>query len=132
MGQILTFKCKKCGYEANLWLGAGMTYNVLDNVISLFDEKTREKIKDAIKATPGSFWYVRKEIGLCDKCGKMSAIAVFELTKQDGVIIQYKAKCPCGAEVEILDSDKALRGEITISCPACGKLLEVTCTGHWD
>lgn len=132
MGRIVSFNCKKCGYEANLWIGAGMTYNSLDNVITLFDKKTQEMIKDAISKYPHGNWDIRKEIGICEKCGKISAVAVFNLTTDNKVTITYKAKCPCGGEVEIVDAGKVLDGQITLSCPHCQEALEAAVTGHWD
>lgn len=132
MGQLISLKCEKCGYEVNLGVGAGLTFNSLDTVLTLFDKPTQDKIKAAIEQYPRNFWYVSKEIGVCDKCGRISGVAVFKLNQENGQFIVYKAKCPCGAEVDIYDSEEVIEGKTKISCPPCGEPLEVTVNGHWD
>ncbi len=132
MGQMVSLKCQKCGYEAKLWVGAGMIYNVLDNVVTFFDSKTQAQIRDTVKNNPECFWSVSKEIGICDKCGKISAIAVFKLTDKSGKFTEYRAKCQCGNEVEIMDLEKVLDGRISLCCPVCQDPLTVEVMGHWD
>ena len=132
MGKLVNLKCEKCGYETNLGLGAGYLFFDLEVVLSLFDKETQEKIKMAVEQNPGATWSASKEIGICDRCGKISAIGVFTLTDPSGKEITIKAKCPCGAEVDIKKTEDVLKGKTDISCPACGDVLKATVNGHWD
>jgi predicted RNA-binding Zn-ribbon protein involved in translation (DUF1610 family) len=132
MGQLVNLKCKKCGYETNLGLGAGMTFNNLEMVISYFDKETQGKIR-ALAESSNKLWYVYREIGICEKCGKISAIAVFKTTDASGKEIMYHSRCQCGsANVELHDFEKVQEGKDILYCPACGDALEVSVTGHWD
>lgn len=126
MGRILNLKCKKCGYGSDLWIGAGMSFYSVENVIDIFDEETQKKIKIAIGGTSPGDYDVRKVIGRCKECGKISAVGYFKKHVADGIDIAYAAKCPCGAEVEVIDS------EAIINCPTCGEALEAEVAGHWD
>ena len=132
MGQMIELKCEKCGYDVRLNIGAGMSYTSLEKVIGFFDKSDRVLIEAAIKNNPKSFWYVSQEIGICESCGKISAIAVFRLTTDDGINIEYQAKCPCGGDVDLEDSEKVLEGKNVIKCPVCKEPLTATVTGHWD
>jgi lysyl-tRNA synthetase class I len=129
---MVNLRCKKCSYEVNLWIGSGMVYNALDKVIGFFDKPDQVLIEGAIKRNPKCFWYVTKEIGICERCGKISAVAAFKMTTEDGTVIQYQGKCPCGGEVDIVDSEKVLEGKTVIYCPVCKEALVATVTGHWD
>ena len=132
MGQLVNLKCKKCGYETNLGLGAGLTFNDLDRILVFFDQATQDKIRAAVEGH-NRLWYVYKEVCVCEKCGKISAIAVFKTTDAQGKEIMYHARCQCGsANVEIHDFEKLQEGKETLSCPACGDILEISVTGHWD
>ena len=132
MGQLVNLKCKKCGYQTNLGIGAGKRFIDLETVLDLFDKETQGKIRDIVGKNAGKGWLVSKEIGICEKCGKISAVAVFEMTDIEGKEIQFKAKCPCGADVELADREAVLDGRSSITCPACGDELEITMEGFWD
>ena len=126
MGQILSLKCKKCGYESDLWIGAGMSFYSVENVMEIFDASAQEKIKKAIMDNPKAPNDVRKRIGICRECGKIKAVGVFRMTIPDGDKIEIVAKCNCGGQVRVVDSEEAIK------CPKCGELLQVEETGHWD
>lgn len=132
MGQLLNLKCNKCGYETNLGVGAGISFNRPDVVSFFFDKKISEEIFAVIERIGNGSWSVVKEIGVCEKCGKISAIAVFRATDSDGRTVEYRAKCPCGGEVELFSPEDVLNGRKKLSCPACGDVLEVTSQGYWD
>ena len=133
MGQLINLKCSKCGYETNLGIGSGLTYNDLEKVLSFFDNATKDNIRKVVSEGSNKLWYVYKEIARCEKCGKISAIAVFKTTAPDGREITYHAKCQCGSnDIELFDSEKIIDGKATIACPICGDNLEVTVQGHWD
>ena len=126
MGQILRLKCRKCGYGSDLWIGAGMSFYSVENVMDIFDQEIQEKIKEAVKGISLRDYDVRKVIGICKECGKISAVGYFKMHAADGKDIEYTAKCPCGADVEKIGS------EDNIKCPTCGEVLEVNEVGHWD
>ena len=131
MGKLINLKCEKCGYETNLGVGAGMNYYDLEKVITMFDTGTREKIRAEVAT--GKVWYVRKEIGVCDNCGKISAIAVFRSEDNTGKVTEYKTKCACGStSLELYDADDVIEGKVTISCPICSDTLTVSFNGMWD
>ena len=131
MGKLINLKCEKCGYETNLGVGAGMNYYDLEKVITMFDTDTREKIRAEVAT--GKIWYVRKEIGVCDNCGKISAIAVFRSEDNTGKVTEYKTKCACGStSLELYDADDVIEGKVTISCPICSDTLTVSFNGMWD
>ncbi len=133
MGQLINLKCEKCGYETNLGIGAGMLYYDLDTVLTLFDKETQGKIRDAVKDIPPSNWMASKEIGICEKCGKISAIPVFTIDTGDGKTIEYRGKCQCGSSsLDIKDFEKIQDGTDSISCPICGDTLVVSVQGYWD
>ena len=132
MGQLVNVKCNKCGYETNLGLGNGRTYNQLDAVISFFDKETRDKIRALVDSGTVT-WEVYKVIGICEKCGKISAIAVFKALDTEGNVTQYHSRCQCGSgNIELYDLDKVMDGSISITCPVCGDKLEAAATGYWD
>lgn len=131
MGMLVNLKCNKCGYETNLGLGGGRTFNRLDSVISFFDKETQTKIREIVDG--GADWNVYKEIGICEKCGKISAIAVFRATDATGKKVEYHSKCACGSNsIDLKDFMQVLDGKEIINCPACGDALEATLTGYWD
>ncbi len=133
MGQLINLKCEKCGYETNLGIGAGMTYNDLEMVITFFDKDTQEKIRALVGSTPKKLWNVTKEIAVCEKCGKISAIAVFRSQDAGGNPIEYRAKCQCGSSsLNIYDSNEVLEGRVSIPCPACGDGMKASVQGMWD
>ena len=133
MGQLINLKCEKCGYETNLGVGAGVTFSNLEKVIDLFDNQTQEKIRAAVNANGGRGWTIYKEIGICEKCGKISAIAVFKMADTAGKELLYHSKCACGSgSIDLKDYEKALSGELSINCPLCGDVLVITEQGYWD
>ncbi len=133
MGQLVNLKCNKCGYETNLSIGSGIAFNNLEKVITLFDKETREQIRGVVNKSGNRLWYVYKEIGRCEKCGKISAIAVFKTTDADGREIVFSAKCQCGSsDIQLYDSEKILEGKENVFCPMCAEELVVTEQGHWD
>ena len=133
MGQLVNLKCEKCGYETNLGVGAGVTFNNLEKVIDLFEKDTQEKIRAAVKANGGRGWTVSKEIGICEKCGKISAIAVFKMTDPSGKELLYHSKCACGSgSIDLKEYEMVLSGELLITCPMCGDVMVITEQGHWD
>ena len=132
MGQLLNLKCNKCGYETNLGVGAGISFNRPDVVSIFFDKKTAEVILAVIERVGNGSWSVVKEIGVCERCGKISAIAEFRAAEKDGRIVEYRAKCPCGGVVDIFSPEDVLADRKKLSCPACGDVLEITHQGYWD
>lgn len=132
MGQIVTLKCQKCGYEENLFVGTGITFNNLESVISLFDEETQVRIRESVSNNPKSLWYICKEIGICDVCKKISAVGVFTMNGSGGEKIQYQGKCQCGKKVNLADTEKVIGGKIKLECPQCGDLLFAKLDGNWD
>lgn len=132
MGQLFNIKCQKCGYETNLGIGNGRFYNKLESVMGLFDKSLQDKIR--VLLDKGSVtWEVQKQIGICEKCGKISAIAVFRASDSNGNVTIYYSKCPCGSSnIELYDIDKLLDGSECIVCPTCGDKLIVAATGYWD
>ncbi len=114
-------------------LGAGMLFNDLEKVITFFDKATQKKIRAVVKGNGQKLWYVYKEIGICEKCGKISAIAVFKSTDKAGNLVEFHGRCSCGSEnVELHNFDMIEEGRASISCPICGDALEVTVQGNWD
>lgn len=132
MGQIVNLKCERCGYEANLWVGAGMTFFDIEKTITLFNKDTQQRIRNDLEKNPKGTWTITKEIGVCERCRKISAIPVFILNKEDGTVVEYIGKCICGGDVDIVDTEKVLSGEIKLECPACGDLLVAKNDGYWD
>lgn len=132
MGELINLKCQKCGYETNLGIGAGILFNRVENILEFFDRETAEKIK-ALAADGDIFWSVTKEAGVCEKCGKISAIAVFKATDKNGKTTELRGRCQCGSSsIEIYDYESLQDGRKKIFCPACGDELEITIQGHWD
>ena len=133
MGQLVNLKCNKCGYETNLSIGSGIAFNNLEKVITLFDKETREQIRGVVNKSGNRLWYVYKEIGRCEKCGKISAIAVFKTTDAERREIVFNAKCQCGSsDIQLYDSEKIFEGKENVFCPICAEKLAVTEQGHWD
>ncbi len=131
MGKLVNLKCNKCGYETNLGLGGGRLFINLDAVISSFDKEIQTKIREIVDG--GAAWNVNKEIGICEKCGKISAITVFTATDATGKKVEYHSRCACGSySIDLKDFMLVLDGKETIYCPACGDILEATHTGYWD
>ena len=133
MGKLINLKCEKCGYETNLSIGSGIAFNNLEKVITLFDKETREQIRGVVNKSGNRLWYVYKEIRRCEKCGKISAIAVFRSEDNTGKVTEYKTKCACGStSLELYDADDVIEGKVTISCPICSDTLTVSFNGMWD
>ncbi len=132
MGQLFNIKCQKCTYETNLRLGNGRSYNRLESVIGLFDKDLQDKIR-ALLDEGTAAWEVHKELGICKKCGRISAIAVFKAVDPKGDETIYHSGCICGSDdIEFYDIDKLVDGNEYIVCPDCGDKLIVAATGYWD
>ena len=132
MGMLVNLKCNKCGYETNLGLGGGRTFNRLESVISFFEKEIQTKIRELVDGGVNT-WNVYKEIGICEKCGKISIVAVFKATDTAGKMVEYHSRCACGSySIDLKDFMLVLDGKETIYCPACGDVLEATHTGYWD
>ena len=133
MGQLVNLKCKKCGYETNLGVGAGMLFNDLEKVITMFDKPTQDRIRTLVKENGQKPWYIYKEIGICEKCGKISAIAVFKSGDGLGNPVEFHGRCNCGSEnINFHNFDSIQEGIATIPCPTCGETMEVNIQGNWD
>ncbi len=132
MGELINLKCRKCGYETNLGIGAGILFNRVENILELFDRETGEKIK-ALTAVGGILWSVTKEVGVCEKCGKITAIAVFKATDRSGKVTELRSRCTCGSSsIEIYDYEPLQGGKRESTGPACGGEIGGTSQGHWD
>lgn len=132
MGRIVLCKCSGtsheiCGYEKELFCGAGMgagnlfviEKNVPESVWAEFSVRQQEGRVSGFR--------LENKAALCEKCREIFSAAVFSYKLSDGSSAGYAAPCPeCGGDVRILEDIE------NTACPKCGGKMTVSRVGRWD
>ena len=126
MAEVRTFKCEKCGYNKEFYLGAGMLGGMIEYSQKDFSYEIQKQIKQWIE----EHGYQRSEknnlLGRCRGCGALNVYSELKLKGTDGMEIVFDSNCKmCGSDYETIETDKA-------TCPDCNSELVSEVSGHWD
>lgn len=151
MGQGISCKCNKCGYEFGANLGMGFFYP------SFVSEVKEAMIKGEYGKAPKEFFSKNPDgtvdcenvVARCNKCKIYGVVPRLHLYKPkpgfsaDETIIwdldtyfelaeKYVHICKCGEELELIENaeEKAVSGEL--SCLKCGGVMTLNNIICWD
>lgn len=123
MGDIRKYK-SDCGYEETVKTGQGLQSIRQASIEKLFPDKIKElksEENDLLSAVTCI------HLGLCRKCKRIVPVNCLNRIYKDGSEDMFHKGCPeCGQKVVVLDDPD------NISCPKCGKLMDMEICGHWD
>lgn len=119
MGYGFELKCKECDYSQNFFLGIGMMYSDLKNVVNEENIKSKKLRKDIMEITDNhsveesTFSH---ELYRCEKCGKLYRKFYVELHYDEEKVFKTEYHCvKCRETLKIVDVDKIEN----IACPKC-------------
>lgn len=151
MGQGISCKCNKCGYEFGANLGVGFFYP------SLVDETKEAMIKGEFGNTAKEFFEKNPNgtvdcenvVARCKKCKEYHVVPklylykpklgfndkermIWDLDTYFELSEKYRHVCDCGEELEIIENaeEKAVSGEL--SCLKCGGVMTLNDIIMWD
>lgn len=153
MGMGYTFRCSKCGYKLEAYMGIGFAFpdETEETIRNMKSGKFGETAKKFFEENPDGTVDCSNELFLCKKCGSLKVNPVLDLYKRKEGVSEPKYPFPdddyfykvmevdhicdrCGNKMEKQDEDrflkKAFKGEI--SCPDCDGHLVVGGFFNWD
>lgn len=132
MGILLNVNCSKCGYQEDVYIGAGISFNKLEDVLSQFDEVSQKEIKKLVSDNPGKEWNVTKNLTSCNTCKKITSVAVFSITDGNKNVVSVISRCKCSAIPKIEENEEVISGKKALFCPKCKNTLKIQKMGNWD
>lgn len=149
MGQGLSVKCNKCGYDFDAWLGIGMLFPNLykENVKKMKRGEFGTEAKIFFEKYPNGVINSEQAVSKCTKCGNYDVVDDFTMyMPKDGVTVpdevayilaeeikesyvkymDYPHKCSkCGGRSKVYKSfeKKAYKGEL--KCPKCDGFMMI-------
>ncbi|MBQ6002536.1 MAG: hypothetical protein IJL18_06755, partial [Synergistaceae bacterium] len=148
MGEVVGYKCEKCGYRFDAYLG--MCFGFLriynETVAKMKNGKLGEEAKQFFDEHPDGAINCDRVIMHCEKCGEYdSHKALTMYVPKDGHVMSYSIpswdlwagrytryadyphKCEyCGGDMRIVAGDEP------IVCPHCGEEMAKSLVGFWD
>jgi DNA-directed RNA polymerase subunit RPC12/RpoP len=133
MGYGFELKCKECDYSQNFFLGIGMMYSELKNVVNqdnIKSKKLRNNILDIIDNHSVEKCSYSHQLYRCEKCGRLNRKFYVELHYDEGKVFKTEYNCvKCREPLKVVDTDYVEE----ISCPqCCNKKLYRDMEMLWD
>ena len=153
MGMGFTFRCSKCGYELEAYMGTGFFFpKVTEKTIrEMKSGKYGKTAKKFFEENPDGTVDCSSVLFRCNKCGSLKADKVLDLYKRKEGVPEPEYPFPdedyfcksmeldhicerCGSKMEKQNEDRFLE-EIEngkIRCPDCGGYLDLAGFFNWD
>lgn len=127
MGDIITFSCKKCGYEMKAPVGVGLASFNPTVIGELLHGEEREEWKTLSDKGVLERCLGEQVMASCEHCGGLSNIYCVSGQTAERKYLWGNKCTQCGRELTLLKDIQA------ITCPKCkGSLLDTERTGLWD
>jgi hypothetical protein len=131
MGSGYVLHCSNCLFEQNVYLGVGMLYFSLENVVGQLHPSRRARVLDILtdhSVEKTDYW---KALYRCEKCGRFYNRLYARIEYDDGKVYETRYKCPkCRRLLKEVPGDF---DPTTVACPSCGEsCLEVQGDILWD
>lgn len=131
MGQGLTIKCKSCGTQENYFLGVGMMYFPLENVLdSVIPKRRREKVREVLRLAGEDSSEYSHELYACPKCETLHCRFYLKISKDEKILFETKFRCgKCRNALIAVSNEDVSR----YRCSDCGKKTISSFVGlMWD
>ena len=131
MGLGIEVNCGHCGYKKEFFLGVGMLYSSLENVIDLVKGKNKKEILEIMRNHDISSSDFYRVLYHCNGCGALSDELYVKLVYDEGKEYTTNYLCAnCGDLLEIIDDKIDIT---TFACPRCKNNTLLREIGiHWD
>ena len=129
MGHGITIEWTKCDYLNSFFLGIGMMYSSLENVISHVSPNRREKVLNILHYQDIYDVSYEHKMLFCPNCNILAARFDFPISNDDGQTYRPYFRCP-ECRTILVPLDEPIKNT---RCPKCGeKSLIDHATILWD
>ena len=129
MGTGFGITCASCGDENDFFVGIGMMYSSLENVIFLVSPHRRKKVLQMLQEVDREQVSFENKLFVCPKDHTLASRLDFSIEYSPGKVYRPYFRCPkCKSKLELLKEPIS-----KIPCSNCGKrTLKETSFIMWD
>ena len=131
MGSGITVTCKTCREEESFWLGIGMMYSDLKNVITNVHYTRRDVVLKILDEHDVSKTKFEHRLFYCQKCHRLYERFYVKILYDSSELYESIFKCnKCKRVLSPVDDLERIKG---IPCSKCGKIsLDYVEDLNWD
>ena len=131
MGSGIIVHCESCNYEKEFYLGVGMMYSSLENVIDCVDHLRRAEVLEMLQNHKVEKSDYEHKLYGCKNCAGLYAKFYVKIDYDDGKVYETDFKCgKCKSSLVEIEDINAVGNR---PCPSCNqKTLQVEESILWD
>lgn len=126
MGEIRKYTCS-CGYEKDLFVGAGLQGVNINAVGNYFSEDAVNRFRELRECGEVRSYLLENAVISCTDCQELATVPYFHYELADGEEKVFLSSCPACEKLTdgIINPDSVI-------CPKCGREMEFVPIGDWD
>lgn len=126
MGNIIKAKCTQCGFEKEIFAGAGLRDCRTNTILAALPEEKSTQLAEVIQLGAKHI-SIDRIPSVCNSCGILYALPVVSFTFREKRW-RMLGVCPQCKDEEHTE----LTEEQQMHCPDCGAEISLQKIGHWD